>query len=1420
MKSYIEMKIVNAILFFLLLLVGSGQVKAEKMPSNSTYKVEIEDGNGWKTLYSHNAKVFWGTNNMSFVKFTNAFTSDVKVKVTKNTGPFDKVEIRPFSNQIKHQKLSDNVIEFTMKKAQKVSVEFDGDRYNNLFVFADKPELSTPDKSDPNVIWYGPGIHHVGQIILQSNQTLYLHEDALVYGYIESIGSQNIRICGRGIIDSSDENMDTSKPRVSQLLLANCSDVVVEDILMRNTPTWNVSMFACDNVHINGIKQIGSNANSDGLDICNSSNVLIENTFQRNKDDNISIKVFDKESIRDTDGGGSADLDSLNVENSFNITMRNCVLWADEAHNMLVGPEARGGKFYNIRFENIDVLENTQNDETYPGVMAIMIADQGEYSDISWDNIRVEDITKGKVISISYQNAYAPLGYGRFAKNIKFSNISYIGGRASKSRIIGLNNTQNVDGVTITNYRINGVEATDLATANMITNPYAKNISVVAGVSPNPGSILPSMLDDNLEVKVNETKQLSYAQFAHNFVYVDPLGTIKITQLPTNGSLLIDNQPVAVGAILSYLQMDKLTYKPNQDFGGTDELIWQGTCDGISSTNTAKIIFSVFKTKVIGVSISDNFVPSTALTDFHEVSSNLNVDTSNPSLLDGKVARIKRTTDTEEYVVVKQNSDITFFDVLFFGYHSAEGLLKCYTSVDGREWTYIPTNTGNGTETTPGSGWFRKHLIPVVPIAADHQFLKIVFNISTIEWGTQLSEIKVGKMSAYCEADIHTPLSKTSHPTQALLHVVGQEPISTPINWAESTPAFNADKKGVYVFSKNLVLPDAYTSLSRSLQVTSTVSITDIWADLLYLHGKDDFMARDGDGDIIYTDGAKVPNLITDIEDGKQVKIGEQKYYEMGNCYLNNVPGWKIKPELFQDRYVAVSRSAQADAFITYAVNSEYNFETEFMSLTGTNNVSTSISLEMSADNKTWKKAQYKLEDLKTVSAGGVFSLYKACLDYIPKSIRFVRISMKNGLANLPTWAPQILSVSSNPVQPIIPITNENISFMGRIDRSSTQYARLFWSGSSLTVKFNGTELAAVVGAERGKLAIFIDGVKQPLQLLDGISEKQLAKGLSSGEHTIKIVRASLVEDGPIDIYGFATDGELVPVTDMPEMKIEFFGNSVSEGASAGALSTADRDNRAYDDHTMAYSYLVAKKLDAEYNNTSIAGIAVSDGAGWLPFGMQSRFNLLDPYNTTSVWDLSEYKPSICVMALGINDAYKPEGILSAKWRENYLKIITELIEAYGNETKFVFATPPMISADADVIEWTKNLVKSLQLGGFNAYHYIYTHPRIEGHPIASEHIVIADELYNYIKFYVLGTTPIQQTNKEEEIALSYNSALHKLSIISDRKDLTPVYIYNLTGQIVRQYRMNTSIDIDTSELTHGLYIVNIGGYKKKILIY
>ena len=464
-------------------------------PANDDFTVEIFRNGCWEEIFVYNTEVSdyaanpaagYVQHDMGFAMFTDAFAAPLKVRVTRRAGTFSKVEIRPLSYGIVPNVQTPNSVEFELDDpAQKVSVEFDDNRMENLFILPDLPDTAIP--MGANVTYFGPGVHNAGVIRIanESGRILYLDEGAVVLGRIEAENAANLTIRGRGVFCSSQE--DHGAGRRPQMEFRNCDNLKIEGILLRDTPNWTLKIVGSTGVHIDNIKEIGWIMNSDGMDFICCRDVLVENTFQRNYDDNVTIKAFNATpeyiaSHTNTDGSysdgaiwmvaGLRDFEVCNYE------IRNCVYWADKAHNMLVGPEARGIAFRNIRFHDNIVLENRQNDGIYPGAMAVMIADNGTFEDIAFENIIVEDIDGGKVFCAHFTNAWAFDGlYGQWARNITLRNIAYTGTRATPSWIRGRSDAQSIDGVTIGNFTVNGTPVTDGSGPHLEINEYVRNVT-------------------------------------------------------------------------------------------------------------------------------------------------------------------------------------------------------------------------------------------------------------------------------------------------------------------------------------------------------------------------------------------------------------------------------------------------------------------------------------------------------------------------------------------------------------------------------------------------------------------------------------------------------------------------------------------------------------------------------------------------------------------------------------------------------------------------------------------------------------------------------------------------------------------------------------------------------------------------------
>ena len=316
---------------------------------------EIENRPDW-TL---NPKNVGGPYSFSYFDFSGEIT----VKVTSLKKSLDRLVIRPLSAGI-YPKVEGNTIIFTINKPCKLSIEPEG-RIEPLLIFANAPEVNPPQQEDPDVIYYGPGIHKPEKIKLTSGQTLYIAGGAVVKGGVD-VSGENIKIIGRGILCGNDWPWRNGPG--SMIRMNEATNVAVEGIILRGSWGWTIPIYNSDSITINNIKLVCSrNPNDDGINPCNSQRVYIRNCFIRTDDDCIAMKGIRFGSAND------------NVEY---ITVENCMLWADRARVFLLGHESRAQFMRHIVLRNLDILHFN---------MTPFLFEPGE--EMSIENVTVEDIT-------------------------------------------------------------------------------------------------------------------------------------------------------------------------------------------------------------------------------------------------------------------------------------------------------------------------------------------------------------------------------------------------------------------------------------------------------------------------------------------------------------------------------------------------------------------------------------------------------------------------------------------------------------------------------------------------------------------------------------------------------------------------------------------------------------------------------------------------------------------------------------------------------------------------------------------------------------------------------------------------------------------------------------------------------------------
>ena len=370
----------------------------------------------------------------SFANFD--MSGSVVVRITSKRS-LRNVVIRPMSYGIKPTLENEHILTFTLDRPLKFSVEPDG-RKGPLLLFANPIETDSYKAGDEDVVYFGPGVHKPEKIVLGSNQTLYIAGGAVVKAEVLVKGT-NIRICGRGILDGSDWQWRTG-PVGNLIAIRNSTDVEISGITLRGSSHWSIVPKNSKRITIRNVKLCNSRVqNDDGINPCNSQDVLITDCFIRSDDDCIALKGLDF-------SGENSNVERITVENS--------TLWCDRARIFLLGHESRAAFMRNITIRNLDIIHFT---------MTPFLLEPGE--DMRLENITIEDVRmhgEGQREFIRLRpvvNQYMRKKVPGFIRNVLFNNITLDGQPGEYLvQIQGADPEHNVRDITFENISIAGAK--------------------------------------------------------------------------------------------------------------------------------------------------------------------------------------------------------------------------------------------------------------------------------------------------------------------------------------------------------------------------------------------------------------------------------------------------------------------------------------------------------------------------------------------------------------------------------------------------------------------------------------------------------------------------------------------------------------------------------------------------------------------------------------------------------------------------------------------------------------------------------------------------------------------------------------------------------------------------------------------------
>ena len=308
----------------------------------------------------------------------------------------------------------------------------------------------------------------------------------------------------------------------------------------------------------------------------------------------------------------------------------------------------------------------------------------------------------------------------------------------------------------------------------------------------------------------------------------------------------------------------------------------------------------------------------------------------------------------------------------------------------------------------------------------------------------------------------------------------------------------------------------------------------------------------------------------------------------------------------------------------------------------------------------------------------------------------------------------------------------KGIKILGERALESDSQINLDWtcSGVEFVIDSLGGELTLKAGSNKPcYLRIYVDGIEWSTAVgktyfeINGETTVTVPS-IPAGKHTVRIVKVTGHTLATAQLYSMSYYGTLEETAPADkDVYIEFIGDSISCGW--GVIGAHDGSYSAQDG-ALAYPYMLAKKLNADYSITALSGQGVIFHGTTVP-NMTDGYLMSSPLrDNTQAYDF-ERKANMVVINMGTNDFSKKDGntITEETFAESYKALINTIREKNGADCKIVCLYNTMNDTFASSI-----ITVCRELGGQKAGIYTFKMTRAaSGHPTAEENVAYTNAL-------------------------------------------------------------------------------------------
>ena len=332
------------------------------------------------------------------------------------------------------------------------------------------------------------------------------------------------------------------------------------------------------------------------------------------------------------------------------------------------------------------------------------------------------------------------------------------------------------------------------------------------------------------------------------------------------------------------------------------------------------------------------------------------------------------------------------------------------------------------------------------------------------------------------------------------------------------------------------------------------------------------------------------------------------------------------------------------------------------------------------------------------------------------------------------------MTFAASPVPTLLSAADVRFRYEGRFDCTNPQQPVIIWSGSRVSVDFEGGHLALVFGAgsDQSVFNVTVDGVTEIADIRTAGARYAWPQPLGPGRHHLEIFKRSEAAKGHVAFSGIelaAGAQAWEPPVPAYKLKMEFFGDSITAGAcNEDGAEDQWTDFRTHN-HALSYAFLASQALAADHRAVAVSGMGIR--IGYVDVQAGQAWDRVYPRADSPRADLAAWQPDVAFVNFGENDDSFTAGHnlpFPPDWVPGYVALVRGIRAAYPHAQIVLLRGGMTGGARSERLRaaW-EAAVHELETGDANIAHYVFAHYS-KLHPRVSDDRAMAEELTTWLK--------------------------------------------------------------------------------------